>query len=425
MNGLRIMAAAAALSIFWACGGPAGPPSGGRKPGALMRTVTSDAIVAMDYDRLGDLLGVMLDSTSALRRIDYGKLAGSEAVLSYVYTGSVEPVLAIDAGKASGDTTAAVASVLRQADSLGLQCRYFPTGWEEGAGAALFLFRAKASVPSMLRHLSSGSSIYNAPRFSEAIQAAGHGKGTIYIRGGAAPRIIPRSLAEGIIPRGALTSFLSKCADWAVFTQNGDGSFTVNAAGGEAPGHYPAIFDALETGESRIWEVMPRSAGMAVSECITPGFREAYEAWRDASSNLDQYGRRISSLKKEAGKSPLDWEKETGVKEVAFVSLPEGPVTAVRTSRRKDFADPVENPWQGFAGALYGSLFGAADPLMAAKGEWLLFGDWAALKAFLEAEDFLPQENWPAKNCHFTVYRPGLSIVKGARGTVMNVCKTD
>ena len=78
----------------------------------LMRTVPSRSMAVMHFDRCDDALALLLDSTSVFRRLDYGRLGNAEIILSYDYSAGLIPLLSIDAGRASEDSSSTVRKAL-------------------------------------------------------------------------------------------------------------------------------------------------------------------------------------------------------------------------------------------------------------------------------------------------------------------------
>ena len=123
-------------------------------------------------------------------------------------------------------------------------------------------------------------------------------------------------------------------------------------------------------------------------------WRSAYEGWLDARIELESYQKRLDVLKKSAGKDPLNWEKELGVKEVSCVMMPEGTLNMVRTAKSVSSDGVQVNPYKGFVRALYGSLFNPADSCCVRSGVWLISGERALLDS-LKLGGGRPS-SWPA-----------------------------
>ena len=69
----------------------------------LLKAVPSDALCVGLFGRLDHGMEQMIDSLSALRSLDYGKLSRSRAAIALCDIGSVCPLLIIEAGKAGAD----------------------------------------------------------------------------------------------------------------------------------------------------------------------------------------------------------------------------------------------------------------------------------------------------------------------------------
>lgn len=400
MNKKRVFSFLTAAIVAVSCGQS---PQQQRESSALLRTVPSDALVVMDFDRCADVFQFMTDSTASIARIDPGQLKNSHCVLSYVYTGRLEPILAIDTGKAPADTTSSVISILDQADSLGLQARFFADGWAEGERSALIVTGAEAAMPAVMRHIEGLTSIYDAPDFNEATQNSGSGRGVIYLRNSGLDKSLPKSFLKSYVNRTRMIRFLQKSADWTVFCVGNGNQLDINTVLGQSMEHYTNVLATLPMGESRLGNVLPADAGFAVALPITAGFREQFESYLDANVRLDKYEKRISELKASCGKSPIAWEKEQDIREVAYICRGTSRVVLARPAKAQEDAAPSENRFNGFIPVLYGDLFDIDCPCVAVKDGWYFWGSQEDVSSFIECDDIIPESDWQYRNCHVVV----------------------
>ena len=156
---------AAALVLAGACGksvisGPGEPPE-------LLKAVPADALTVGVFGRCDHGLEQMLDSTSVLRSLDYGKLARHRAAIALCDVGSIEPLLILETGKtepgsglrAATDTLPQTAALAAQADSM----RLFNAQLALSRHNVLLLTPSATVLTVVQRHISSETSILDAP----------------------------------------------------------------------------------------------------------------------------------------------------------------------------------------------------------------------------------------------------------------------
>ena len=422
MNKWRVFSYLAAVFMAVAC---AQTPQQQRESSPLLRTVPSDALVVMDFDHCSDVFAFMPDSTCAIADLELGQLKNAHCVLSYVYSGRMEPVLAIDTGKAPSDTSASILSLFTQAGTLGLHACFFPNGWAEGERSAIIITRAEATMPAVMRHIEGLTSIYDATMFKEATQRAGNGRGTIYLRNSGLDKSVPRSFLKDFVGRGALIHFLQKTADWTVLGIDSQKQIDVNVVLGPSMEHYTNAIADLPFGESRLGSILPADTDFAVAQPVVEGFREKFEAYMDASVKLTKYRKRIAELKSACGKNPLAWEKEQGIKEIAFVCRGGSKLVLARPAKAAENSEIVGNPFPGFLQALYGDLFAIPDGSFAVLDGWNIYGSADDVQSFLDCGERMAEDDWQYRNCHFVVYRPDRRLSWDPKGIRYGVHTTE
>lgn len=403
MNKRRVLSCLAAIFMAVAC---AQAPQQQREESPLLRTVPSDALVVMDFDHCSDVFSYLVDSTSAIARLNLGQLKSAHCVLSYVYTGHMEPILAIDAGKAPADTSDSISALLGQVGELGLQAKFFPDGWAEGEHAAIIVTHATATLPAVMRHIEGMTSIYDATSFRDAVLLSGTGKGTIYLRNSGLDKSVPRSFLKEFVGRGQMIGFLKNAADWTVMSVAPSKPLDIGTVLGPSMIHYTNLLSSIPMGESKLDAVLPADADFAVAQPVTAGFRSQFEAYMDACVKLTKYNKRIAELKSGSGKSPVAWEKEQAIAEVAYVCWNGNKLVLARPAKAAENSSVAENPYAGFMPALYGELFAVPDSHFAVADGWIIYGEESAVQSFIDCEERLPENEWQYKNCHFVVYRP-------------------
>ena len=133
----------------------------------MLDAVPTDAVIILPTDRLEQGIDALLDTTDVLRSLDWGHLKGKKAAVSFVYSGSLSPVLCIEAGKASPDTLKDVRRILGNVHELGLVAGHF-SGQKTGISHnVLIVCRSEAVLASTIRHLEAGQSVLDAPGFTQ------------------------------------------------------------------------------------------------------------------------------------------------------------------------------------------------------------------------------------------------------------------
>ena len=208
------LAFAMIATMLCSCGNrPSGTVQEARQLPELMQTVPSDALAVLDFSRVDKGMRMQLDSTSAISRLNLRDFRSSRMMLSYVYMGKLVPLLAIEAGRAGADTSSAVRSLLGQADTCGVFSRFLAGGVEGGRHSIVLLSTSEVLIPSVERHLESGASIIDAPRFSEALAVTGGRTDHIYFRNAGLDRTLPRDYLSRYLSRRQMSLFLQKAAE--------------------------------------------------------------------------------------------------------------------------------------------------------------------------------------------------------------------
>ena len=317
----------------------------------LLQAVPSDALCVGLFDRLDRGLENLTDTLSPLRRPSYGKLSHARCAIALCNIGSLSPLLVIEAGKASEDTIPAVRSLL--SDSLDLYMEHIVLSDHN----ALIVTPSETVLTVALRHISSGTSILDAPGFErvaaefspDAVLLRNRGAAKLYAEGLFAPYL---SSLKAVQPKD-ITSFLADAAEWTLI--EGDKVQTFQP---ESEKYFCTFLSQLEEAQSKLSSAAPDSSEFLLDIPIASysSFRNAYAAHLDAKVQLEGYEARLKSLGKAAGKNPRDWEKELGVKEVALAIVHGHKINMVRTSRSSSSTEVEVNPYKGFVSALYGSV---------------------------------------------------------------------
>lgn len=354
----------------------------------LCRAVPSDAMGLGLFSRLDHGLDRLTDSASLFRKLDYGKLGHARAAIAMCNVGTVTPLVIIEAGKASPDTVSAAASLISQADSIGLSSLH--TSLSEHN--VLMLSTSPTVITVVKRHLGAESSILDAPYFNGVVQYLGSQDALIWRNSGAV-KLFPGTVSG--IPRKQFISFLKGAAEWTLLS--GDRIFTVQPQNDK---YLCTFLSTLEEGQSKLAQACPEGAELIIDLPIADrkSWRRSYEALLDARVELEAYRNKLQELKKSSGKSPLDWEKENDIQEAVYLACKDYGLNMLRAAKApgKDKGEGVRtNPYTGFAHALYGAPFDAADSCCIRKGNWIISGP----RAVLDTLRLTKLKGWPSKAC--------------------------
>lgn len=391
----------------------------------LMRTVPSDALAVLDYSRCDKGMQMQLDSNTALSKLDLKGFRSSRMVLSYVFMGGLVPVLAIDAGRASADTTADVRALLAQADTLKLSSSFLAGGIPGGKRAVVLISTSEAALPSVDRHLESHSSIVQAPGFAEAFRITGGREDWIYLRNSGLDKSLPRNFLSRYLSARQTINFLQGCADWLVAdASDGSGKMSVYPVSNGAMSQYVTVLEASDAAECKISSILPQDTEFVLDIAIGPDFRRHYEDYTDARSKLEHYNKRLAELRKSSGEDPEAWEREAKIQEVAVVQWNNRKVVLYRPAKAPKGGEIDKNPRPGFTGALYGSAFELDnDQYCAPCGKWVVMGSEPDVAAFLQTSSFMQTSGWPQKECKFVAYAPSFMIYGNNKNIVLNKLK--
>jgi len=418
------LAVAAAAILLCSCGnGSSGTVQEAPELSELMQTVPSDALAVLDFSRCDKGMQMQLDSTSAISRLDLKDFRSSRMMLSYVYMGKLVPLLAIETGRASADTSASVRSLLEQADTNRIFTRFLSGGVPGGRHSIVLLTTSEALIPSVERHLESDASILDAPHFAEALAMTGGKTDHIYLRNSGLDRTLPRNFLTRYISRRQTTRFLQNAADWLVAdASGGPEKLTVDAVYSDSYSQYARFLQDIGTGESKVPAVLPSDTEFVLDIQVGGDFRSRYEDYLDACVRLDGYKAGLAELKNRSGKSPLTWEKELKVREVAAVNWNNRKVVLIRPDKTPKEAALAVNPYSGFPAALYGDAFAIDnDQYSAVSGKWIVTGSEPDVNAFIQTSAFLSESRWPSKDLKFVVYGPGLILSCNGRNVLINI----
>ncbi|NLZ51333.1 MAG: hypothetical protein GX899_06510 [Rikenellaceae bacterium] len=406
------------VAMMAACGREVGVETSG-----LLRTVPSRSIEIMNFRNAGDALELLLDSTHVFRKLNLGRLAYREMVLSYDYSSSLVPLLAIDAGHAKRDTSKAVKYLLAQAKDLNLQTAYVVDSTEKRA--AVLISPSSVSIAEALIHIDAGASILDAPDFDAATALALGSKGSIILRNSAANRWVPSKFMQDAVPHRSLVKFISGLCDWIIinFSDTNTRNLQISTVG-DSDNKYLSIFSKLEGGKSSLKSILPDSTSFFIDLPLkdAEAFYDARCNWLDANSELRRHKKTCSDFKKASGSSPEEWLKQKRPQEVACIQWDGRSVIAVRCKKSPALRGISPNPIEGIPGILFGEVFSLPDESICSNlGKWLIIGSLDDVTAFCAKEKGTPPKGFAVRGLKFAVYHSGALLQSNKQGTKLNV----
>lgn len=377
----------------------------------LLHSVTSDALTISYSDKCSDILASM-DENSPFRSINYASLQYSPTILSSSYIGKLVRTLSIsyDLGQEG-----VAAEILRSAQNHKLYTASFSLPGESKRGSdqfCLVISDSDAQISSVRRHFEESRSILDAKSFIQAAQSADGRAFTAY-RCSASRRYIPKAFLSEIFTIRSMANFIDKVADWIVISDDDDKKVKqeLSLIGGDNNFFYADMLAAIPLGDSYLGYVLPDSCSFALSMPIIPEIsRSEYEHFLDANLKLNSYNKRVLALKAQCGKSPLIWEKESGIEELALIMRGEHKLLMLRTGAVD--SELADNPYRGFVSALYGTAFAIEDDSCTANAlGWTLIGSQRAIEEYLAAPKPLKKEPvWPHTKCHLIMRYSGKQL---------------
>ncbi len=359
------------LSVAAASCGTGAPGAASEAP-ELLAAVPSDAQHIGVFSRLDNGLSRMIDSTSTIHKIDFGRLGRSRAVIAACDVGTLTALVIVEAGKASADTLAAAANVMAQADSAGVFHSHITLGQHN----ALLLSGSETVMLVAARNLASETSILDAPGFDRVAGVLPSGDYQIYRS--SASRKLFKDMFTGYLS-GRVPAFLKDASEWMVRSED-----EIIPVCPEGEKYYTNFCASMQEASSRLPEVLPEDYTFFVDIPIASisDYRVGFERWLDARVVLETYNNGLSKVWSSTGKDPRAWEKEAGVREAAIVFTSRGRINALRVKDKAQSDGVVSNPVTGFAQSLYGNIFAEADSCMLRRGNWIITGQREALELY-------------------------------------------
>lgn len=383
----------------------------------LMVTLPSDALAVVSGSRLSRVLE-LLDSTHALQKPEYGKALRNRAALALCFDGSLSSVLSIELNSRPEDTLDAARLIGESARRSGLKTAYFSAGELASGKGALVITDSDAQMSAVRRHIQQGSSILNARGFTASLPEDGS-EDFLVLRTSGAARYLPKDFASGAFSRREASNFASTLCDWICASPVGSPNIDIRYTDNGSDSYFSALGERLQAGKSRLGDILPEATTLAIRISMEGGcFRPAYELYLDGNAKKNKYKDNLTSLKRQTGKNPLDWEKELDLRELATIRWDGKAVTALRSGNKTADSPVMENTRPGFLAALYGKAFAPkTDSHTAGYRGWQLYGSSEDIEALIETlKEDGQRPALPSASSKMLVYRPGNILVWTKKG---------
>lgn len=385
----------------------------------LYYSVPSRSITVARFAECGKGLPLLLDSTSVLLKLDYGKLDRNEAVLSTVYNSGLVPLLCVHCGKAAPDTSDAAARLIASAGLNKVRTCYM--GNFLGSHSILLLSPSQIMIDEVRSHIERGASVMDAPGFGQAVELDGGSRFSLIVQNQAARRWLGAKLPAGFPDRKRLAPFLSRVADWTVLNADNYDRRDVSVAFSNAPSdarYFSNFLTALPSAKSALQDCLPADSDFVIDlllpsagDCVS-----AYESYLDANADLVRYKSSQAALKSSRGKTAAAWLAEVEPRELALLCWQGRELLFVRGNAPG--ADG-SNPYPGYIPAIFGEAFRLKDDgFMTVSGKWTVYGSREDLLAWAEAEK--PRTLWDRGTYSFYVYSRGASLCGNDKNIVLN-----
>lgn len=342
-------------------------------------------------------LGSMIESGSA------SSLKSQSMAMSLHNSGSLVPMLAFQAPKASNDSSLLVMSIKAAADSAGLVASY-----HQGSGFGVLLVSSSETlVNSSARHMDEGLSIMSNKDFLSAVTES-KGRNCLFLSSVYSAKLLQAFFKRPVTKH---SEFMKSLSTWVSFSVDSMSEESLQMSGSLSAGRSQDVFAhvlAEQSVESALFpSVAPSESYFVASLPLHSGstYLESYRKYLDASVTLAKNQAALKALSKSTGVDPDNWVKSLNLKEVAKVQWrpsDDASYEAVMvrvgkkdyslifkgldiTSEKEYSPVPVEYAFSGYASSLFGALFAVADEqYFVFTGEWIVSGSKAAVADFAE-----------------------------------------
>lgn len=381
----------------------------------LLHTVPTNALGVVCCPRVSNAASALrfaesnIADLSSMVSLDYGELSNAPATISFFHLGSLVPMISLDLGKHMPENPAAD-TLAMNATAAGIKTEITTLNFKNGKRDVMMLSVNENLIASARRHIDSNSSILDAAGFDKALEQASASAPVAIFHNNGAVRLLDANFLKGTVDRSRLTGFLAKFCEWTVIKLESSGDeglrFGVLPACNQDAIWYANLIGPLQTGESKLADVLPQTAKYVVDLPFADykAFLDARKNYLEAHTKRDAYEENRAALRKRSGVNPEDWAAELNIKEVARVDWGERQVILIRPEKDPKAHNIKNCTRSGFTGLLFGDDFKLKDESRwACMGHWIVIGDDASVRAFVASEDRLIGDDWPGKGCKLVV----------------------
>lgn len=380
----------------------------------VVAAVPSDAMALAVFESAETGVERLLDSTSFWGAFVYETkkspvfkyLTGIEPLVgrlpmavSLHNCGSTVPIVILDAGKNSNDSTRFVLSVLEAAEDAGLTAIYH----RFGDRSYIISSSSEVLVASSRTHIDDGMSILENESFCSCASMTS-GSVVAFFANSYASKLLPAYFTKKV---SAQADKVKHYASWTAFyeTDHSERKVALNMANSLGQNSYVKSFDGLAPSDCKFAEAAPSVTAFAMSIpfASVEDYVEIYDRHLDATTKMSAVRAQRKKLADASGVKPIDWAKALDVKEVAKVQWYRGEelleACMLRVGQRgcsyifkgldgvdeKNYTPEAHHyEFSGFANALFGDDYAvASDSFFAYRDGWLISGQEEAIKDYL------------------------------------------
>lgn len=366
--------------------------------------VPSNAVALARFSSLEDALGSISEASgelgaklsASLEGGELSKLGREPLAVSLHYVKSIVPLFILGAGESGDqDYDADIQKIKAIFASAGLNaeecdCSRIISVSERLKGRRIILASPSESIiNSSLRHIESGSSIYDAAGFPDAAARLGS-KDQFLVSAADADKLLPVLLTRATF-RPYLKTVSSFCG-WAGFeTDFTRGNFSLSGLvcpSGATDG--VNVLSSLKASSCEAFGAAPSSTLFLLSlplKSISASL-EAYDGYLEMNMRLSDVKAERKAAGAKAGVSPKEWITSLGASEIGRLSFCRGgktlSVNLLRGSKVKRVDSLAVYPAAGLLAALFGKTFALEDESVFSTwgGEWIVSGSPEAVGGY-------------------------------------------
>lgn len=359
----------------------------------LLRVIPSDACAFVLCQHLGTGLETVSSYANPFEDLSFASLSSAPMVISYNWTGELTPMLAVYAGSGR-NAEKNCSELLESAQNCGLE-----TLLSEGEdGQCVLLVSPSASIiEASERHRENGSSVLDVNGVSDAVESFTSKTAVLVVRNDAISRLLPKDFLGAYFKKATLNSFLGSFCEWTVLNLEktspaGRGEYldySVRSVHDEDSAWGVNLLESCPPSVVKVSSLLPQGTVFLLDQSFEDcsQYIEARKRYLDSAGKLNSFNNSCSSLKRSCGKDPLDYLRETDIREVAKVRWKDEEVLLLRPAKQMVSHDVRYNRYRGYIPLLFGEGYRIADDSQCVCiGNWLVLGSAPAVRHFLASE---------------------------------------